>query len=572
MLKMRSQLNQLSTLIDTKQWSSAQALRIQIEPQIGNLPPSRTAIYTQLNLAENLMRLKQANIPNAPTTENIAQLIAKNLQQAKSLGDKKAETYALGKLGGLYEQTQQWSIAQDLTQQALVLAQAINAPENSYRWQWQLGRILKAQGNEEQAIAAYTQAVKTLQSLRGDLVGIDADIQFSFRESVEPVYRELVSLLLQPSTSKASQKYLTQARQVIESLQLAELDDFFKEACLDKKPTQIDRLDPFAAVIYPIILADRLEVIVSLPQQPLRQYATSLPQEKLESIIEELRQKLVIRSRNNFLPLSQQIYDWLIRPIESDLIKSGIETLVFVLDGDLRNIPMAVLHDGNQNYLLEKYNIALTPGLELLPPKKLEEQKFKILGAGLTESRDGFSPLEYVEEEMKQIKSEMPSKILLNRTFTSQNLQTYLQSDLFPIVHIATHGQFSSKAEETFILAWDDRININSLGNLLETSETGQGVELLVLSACETAVGDKAATLGLAGMAVKTGASSTLATLWSVNDEGTANFIHEFYKHLRNANATKAEALRQAQIALLKNPQYKHPIYWAPYILVGNWL
>ncbi|MEO0683667.1 MAG: CHAT domain-containing protein [Cyanobacteria bacterium J06649_11] len=341
---------------------------------------------------------------------------------------------------------------------------------------------------------------------------------------------------------------------------------------MDNKPTQIDKLDPFAAVIYPIILADRLEVILSLPQQPLRHYATSLPQEKLESIIEELRQKVVIRSRNNFLPLSQQIYDWLIRPIESDLTKSGIETLIFVLDGDLRNIPMAVLHDGNQNYLIEKYNIALTPSLELLPPKKLEKQKFKILGAGLTESRDGFSPLEYVEEEMKQIKSEMPSKILLDRKFISQNLQTYLQSDLFPIVHIATHGQFSSKAEETFLLAWDDRININSLGNLLETSETGQGVELLVLSACETAVGDKAATLGLAGMAVKTGASSTLATLWSVNDEGTANFIHEFYKHLRNANATKAEALRQAQIALLKNPQYKHPIYWAPYILVGNWL
>ncbi len=572
MLKMRSQLNQLSTLIDTKQWSSAQALWIQIEPQLANLPPSRTAIYAQLNLAQSLTRLKQANLANVPTTENIAQLVANNLQQAKSLGDKKAEAYALGKLGGLYEQTQQWSTAQDLTQQALVLAQAINTPESSYRWQWQLGRILKAQGNEKEAIAAYTQAVKTLQSLRGDLVAMDADIQFSFRESVEPVYRELVSLLLQPNTSQPSQKSLTQARQVIESLQLAELDDFFKEACLDKKPTQIDGLDPLAAVIYPIILADRLEVIVSLPQQPLRHYATSLPQDKLESIVEQLRQKLVIRSRNDFLPLSQQIYDWLIRPVETDLAKSGIETLVFVLDGALRNIPMAVLHDGNQKYLIEKYNIALTPSLQLLPPKKLEKQNIRVLGAGLTESRQGFSALEYVGEEMKQIKSEIPSKIMLDREFTGQNIQTYLESNFFPIVHIATHGQFSSKAVETFILAWDNQININGLNNLLQVSKKNQAVELLVLSACETAVGDKRAALGLAGIAVKAGARSTLATLWSVNDEGTANFIHEFYKHLRNPKETKAEALRQAQIALLKNSQYRHPVYWAPYILVGNWL
>ncbi|BAY12013.1 CHAT domain-containing protein [Calothrix sp. NIES-2098] len=573
-LKMRSQFNQLSTLIDTKQWSSAQKLWSQIQPQLANLPASRTAIYAQLNLAQSLTRLQQANVPDAPTTATIAQLVANNLQQARSLGDKQAEAYALGKLGGLYEQTQQWSIAQDLTQQALVLAQAINTPEIAYRWQWQLGRLLKVQGNEAGAIAAYSQAVNTLQSLRSDLVAIDADIQFSFRESVEPVYRELVSLLLQPGNSQSSQKSLNQARQVIESLNLAELDNFLKEACLDKKPTQIDRLDPLAAVIYPIILADRLEVILSLPQQPLRHYATSIPQDRLESIIEKLRQKLVIRSKEDYLPLSQQVYDWLIRPVETELVKSGIKTLVFLPDGVFRNMPMAALHDRNQNYLVEKYNIAFTPSLQLLPPKRLQQKNFKVLGAGLTEARQGFSPLEYVEEEMKQIKSEVSSTVLLNQEFTNKNLQTYLKSAVFPIVHIATHGKFSSKAVETFILAWDERIRINDLDNLLQIPEQkkGQPVELLVLSACETAVGDKRAALGLAGIAVKAGASSTLATLWSVNDEATANLMRQFYKHLSISKETKAEALRRAQIALLKDPQYEHPVYWAPYILVGNWL
>ncbi|MBD2354841.1 CHAT domain-containing protein [Tolypothrix sp. FACHB-123] len=573
MLKMRSQLNQLSTLIDTKQWTSAQTLWSQIQPQLAQIPPSRTAIYAQLNLAQSLIRLKQANLPNAPTIENIAQLVANNLQQAKTLGDKQAQAYALGKLGGLYEQTQQWKIAQDLTQQALVLAQAINTPEIAYRWQWQLGRLLKVQGDEAGAIAAYTQAVNTLQSLRSDLVAVDPDIQFSFRESVEPVYRELVSLLLQPGATQPSQETLDQARQVIESLQLAELDDFFREACLDRKYTPVDRLDPVAGVIYPIILPERLEVIISLPQQPLRHYTTSLPQAELETIVEKLRRTLVIRSKEDFLPLSQQVYDWLIRPVEADLVKSGIKTLVFVPDGVFRNIPMAALHDSNKQYLVEKYNIALTPSLHLLPPKKLAQHNFKVLGAGLTEARQGFSALEYVEQEMKEIKSEVPSTVLLNQEFTSQNLQTYLQSAVFPILHIATHGKFSSKAIETFILAWDDRIRINDLDNLLQIPERKQqqAIELLVLSACETAVGDKRAALGLAGIAIKAGASSTLATLWSVNDEATANLMRQFYKHLSSTKETKAEALRHAQIALLKDPQSEHPVYWAPYILVGNW-
>ncbi|BAY33422.1 hypothetical protein NIES2107_53180 [Nostoc carneum NIES-2107] len=572
-LKMRSQLNQLSIFIEQKKWTLAQTLWSQIQPQLANLPPSRASIYAQLNLVQSLIRLQQANIPDAPTMESIGKLLANNLQQAKTLGDKQAEAYALGKLGRLYEYTKQWGIAQELTQQALVLAQAINTSEIAYRWQWQLGRLLKQQGDETGTIAAYTQAVNTLQSLRSDLVAIDPDVQFSFRESVEPVYRELVSLLLKPGNSQPSQKALIQARQVIESLQLAELDDFLREACLDKKYAQIDQLDPQAAIIYPIILADRLEVILSLPKQPLQHYVTVLPEEQLETIVEKLRKKLVIRSKQDFLPLSKQIYDWLIRPVEAELVKSGIKTLVFVPDGVFRNIPLAALHDGKQ-FVIEKYSVALTPSLQLLPPKRLLQRNFKVLGAGLTEARQGFSPLEYVEEELKKIKSEVPSTVLLNEDFTSKNLKTYLKSSFFPIVHIATHGKFSSKAIETFILAWDEQIRINELDNLLQIPEQKkrESVELLVLSACETATGDKRAALGLAGIAVRAGANSTLATLWAVNDEATANLMRYFYKYLSNSQEGKAEALRRSQLALLKDPLYEHPVYWAPYILVGNWL
>jgi CHAT domain-containing protein len=142
------------------------------------------------------------------------------------------------------------------------------------------------------------------------------------------------------------------------------------------------------------------------------------------------------------------------------------------------------------------------------------------------------------------------------------------------VVHLATHGQFSSKAEDTFILTWDDRINIKQLNNVLKTRDLTESsiIELLVLSACQTAVGDKRAALGLAGMAVRAGARSTLASLWSVNDAATASFMIKFYQNLADNKVTKAEAVRRAQLSLLQNPDYSHPYFWAPFILVGNWL
>lgn len=571
--KIKAKLNQLSLLVETEQWSGAQAMWPQIEPQIANLPPSRAAIYAQINLAHSLTQLKQNTAANIPTWPAIAQLVANSAQQAKSLGDRRSYALALGILGGVYEQTKQWSSARELTEEALLLSQGINAPDIAYRWHWQLGRLLKVQGDIKGAIAAYTQAVSALQSLRSDLVAINPDIQFSFRESVEPVYRQLVSLLLQPGDIEPSQQNLLLARNVIESLQLAELDNFFREACLDTKPAQIDRVDPQTAVIYPIILPDRLEVILSLPQKPLRHYATFLSDSEVESVAEKFRQALVIRSKREYAPFAQQVYDWLIRPAETDLANSGVKTLVFVLDGSLRNIPMAALNDGKQ-YLIEKYSIALTPGLQLLDPKQLQRGKIRVLGAGLTQARQGFPPLENVARELKEIKSEVPSVVLLDRDFTRQNLQGKIKSADFDIVHIATHGKFSSKAAETFILAWDDRLSINQLDSLLESSEENrqQPVELLVFSACETAAGDKRAALGIAGMAVRAGARSTVATLWAVNDAATVELMSQFYKELTSTKETKAEVLRRAQLSLLRNPLYKHPIFWAPYILVGNWL
>ncbi|MEW6492879.1 MAG: CHAT domain-containing protein [Cyanobacteriota bacterium] len=593
-LNVQAQLNQLSLGIETQQGSVVEDLLPKIQSQLSQLPPSRVTVYAQIDLAKNLMEIgswgageqgswgagergsggageqeRNSQFPISNPSE-IAQLLATAVQQAQSLGDQRAEAYALGNLGKLYEQTQQWSSAQELTQKALMLSQSINAPDVAYRWQWQLGRLLKAQGKTKSAIAAYSEAVNTLQTLRNDLLAVSPDVQFSFRESVEPVYRQFVSLLLQ---GEASQENLAKARDVIESLRIAELNNFFREACLDTQSVQIDQIDNKAAVFYPIILSDRLEVILSLPQQPLRRYTTPISQNELESIIDQLRQTLVIRSQLDFMPYSQTIYDWLIRPIETDLANSKVDTLVFTLDGSLRNIPMAALHDGNQ-YLVENYNIALSPSLQLVDPKPLPSGALKTLAAGLTQARLGFAPLKYVAQEVEEIRSELASVVLLNQEFTSEAFRKELESSSLSVVHIATHGRFSSNAEETFILAWDGRINVKEFDQILQPIDQNRpkSIDLLVLSACETAAGDKRAALGLAGVAVRTGARSTLATLWSVSDFATAKLMGLFYKELTQVKSTKAEALRHAQVTLLKDPQYQHPIYWAPFVLVGNWL
>jgi CHAT domain-containing protein len=572
LIRAEAQTNLLSLLLHAEQWSPAQTVWPQIQSELSHLPVSRASISAQINFSQSLIRLKQQQNPPTPTWTEIGQQLAGVADQARVLGDRRSQAYALGTLGEVYEINRQWADATQLTRQALLLSQSINAADITYRWQWQLGRIFKAQPDQDRAIASYSEAVKTLQTLRSDLAGINPDVQFSFRDSVEPVYRQLVDLLLQSEGATAvNQAHLVQARSVIESLQVAELENFLRSACLDAKPKQIDQMDPTAAVIYPIVLADRLELIVSLPQQPLRHYASPVPEVEVNRVVGKLKRELQT-SRGRPLSLSQTVYNWLIRPIEADLKSAQVETLVFIPDGILRNIPMAALNDG-QTYLAQQYNLATTPGLLLLDSSPLQARKLKVITAGLTEARQGFSPLPNVSQELAQIKSEVPTSQLLDQDFTSAALQREIRALPFPVVHLATHGQFSSDPDQTFILTWDDRIGINQLNTLLQARSTisTTPIELLILSACQTATGDSRAALGLAGIAVKAGARSTLASLWSVDDAATAELMGKFYQELASGRASKSEALRQAQSRLIEGGLYSSAYYWSGFILVGNW-
>ncbi|WP_413160378.1 CHAT domain-containing protein [Capilliphycus salinus ALCB114379] len=588
--QIRSKLNALSFLLELTEWLPLEndtdwQRKIQskinfektnwrkIESQINGLPSGRTAIYAKIDLVQSLMKLAG----NQPELDRkIEPILLSAIEEAKRLGDPRVQSYTRGYLGQLYEQRQQWKEAKIYTEDALFLAQSIPAEEIVYQWQWQLGRIFKNQGKSKRqsAIASYQGAVQSLQSLRKDLVAIRQDVQFDFRDRVEPVYRELVDLLL--TSENPPPENLKQAREVLEKLQLAELDNFFQDACLEAQPKAIDQIDSNAIVIYGILLENRLEIIASLPKtQDLFHYRTPVSKTELTSTLKQLRFNLQKPyAYQEIKRLSEQLYRGLLEPLETKL--KGDETLVFVLDGELRNLPMSALYDG-QHYLIEKHPVVIQPGLQLLDPKPIS-RPLNALSAGLVEPpeefRQQFALLLNVPEELEKIQDVVAeSEQLLNEEFNRENLEKQMSSSSFEVIHLATHGQFSSQAEKTFILASDGAINIKQLDNLFRIQEPNKtrNIDLLVLSACETAPGDNRAVLGLAGMAVRAGARSTIASLWSLNDRSAVEFMGHFYEQLVQGKS-RAEALRQAQLMFLQQKNgYDAPLYWAPYILVGDW-
>ena len=606
--KNKAQLNLLSLLVQnqtllnrhfpsptSRSWSkkTISHLIANIETNLTHLPVTRTTVYDRLNLVQSLIYLQPNTVEFASPIVQQCQSSSKDLkvswaniesevkialEQANQLQDKPAVAYASGYLGAVYQQTEKLTLAQQLTEQALLSidSNAIDntaAPEITYLWQWQLGRIYQLQNNVEAALQAYDSAFDSLQSLKSNLVAVNPEMQFAFRNQIEPLYRERVTLLL--SDLKPSQENLIQARDTIEALQLAQLNNFFREACLDAPPQKIEQLDPTAAIIYSIILRDRLAVILSQPQQPLKYEQTTIEPQVIDRALENLYATFsrISLTKSKSLQPNQIFYNWLVRPFENELAPNQTNTLVFILDGIMRGIPVSALHDGKQ-YLIEKYGLALTPGLQLLTSRPLTSDTLETIAGGLTESRQGFGSLPNVELEVSEIADLVPSEILLDKNFTRDRLREKITTLSYPVVHLATHGQFSSRAEDTFLLTWDDRINVKYLDRLLQDRDFTEDtpIELLILSACQTATGDKQAPLGLAGVAVRSGARSTLATLWRIEDNSAAELMIEFYRAIKKPGTTKAEALRQAQLSLLRSPKYQHPYYWSAFVLVGNWL
>ena len=497
---------------------------------------------------------------------------------AEQVGDARTRSYADGYLGHVYETEHRYDEALQLTRRAVFSAQSANAPESLFRWQWQLGRLLAATGKLDEAIASYDHATTSVRPIRMEVASAWGNDSMAGEDSVRALYFELADLLLHRAAltgdSQGAEQYLRRARDAIETYKATELRDYFRDDCVDTlqaRITKMDRLAAGTAVVYPIVFADRLELLVSLPNG-LKRLSIPVSSATLTQEVRAFRKTVEKRTTREYLPHAQQLYDWLIRPLEPDLASFRIDTLVFIPDGPLRTVPMAALHDGQQ-FLIEKFALATTPGLNLTDPKPIDRNKIRLLSSGLTRAVQGFPSLPFVEDEINSIRTLYQGDQLLNAEFSTPRLEQELRDRPYGILHIATHGWFASDTTQSYLLTYNGKLTIDELDRLIGLFRYRKDpLELLTLSACQTGIGDDRSALGLAGVAIKAGARSAIATLWFINDEASATLVSEFYRQLRNPAQSKAQALQQAQLKLLADRVYEHPAYWSPFLLLNNWL
>ena len=561
-----------------------QAARILLDEARASLrqaEPSHETAYDLIQLGRAYHRLAQT----APELTLQADTV---LQQAidlsQALPNSQVLSYAWGYRGRLYEEAKRYNEALTLTRQAIWAAQQAGAPESLYLWQWQSGRLLRSLGNRTAALETYGHAVESLETIHTALQHRQVVMQAPFRDTVGPLYFEFADLLLkqagtlEPLKSQAAaaqyEAYLQRAQRAIEQFKTAELRDYFGDACVaaaQPRETALATVSRHAAIIYPILLAERTELLLNLPTG-LKRVVVPVPGRQIEQRARFLRRALQARDPLRYLRHAQQLYGWLVQPLRAYLKASRLETLVFVPDGALRLIPLAALHDG-QHYLIEQYAVAITPSLMLTEPQPLSRETLQVLAAGMTESAEAFPPLPLVRQELRAIHDLYGGTVLLDDAFSVSQLDATLRQGAFGIVHIASHGQFAPDAAESFLLTAHGRLTMTQLAQMVGRLRfRDQPLDLLTFSACETAQGNDRAALGLAGVAIQSGARSALATLWQVSDEASAALMQAFYQHLHEPGVSRARALQQAQVKLLKQERFADPFFWAPFLLINNWL
>ncbi|MBD2564091.1 MULTISPECIES: CHAT domain-containing protein [Nostoc] len=593
-----AKVNLISLLLEIKKWSDLtngstqvitieQSLQILVEElligqgKFQQLSPIES-VHIQLNLAQALIQINQDDqLKQLLFSGGNSLLAALSIAKAASflaqeLDNKRAKSYALGTLGNIYNYLGQTLEAKQYLEAAMRLAQSVQAWDIAYQWQWQLGRLYQQIQESNKAIQSYAAAINSLNQVRGSILAVNPEIQLEFKEKIEPVYQEYMELLL--SQDKPIFKQVVKLQ---EQLKLVELENFLQCGQFSKiSLINSEKLTELPSIIYLIKLKNRVEIIVRTLQGTFHKNTVefSLVSDIIDSLVAGTqKQEFTGIRESNFLIQTQSLYNSLFAPIKKYLPDSG--NLVFILDTYFQNLPLSILHDG-ENYLLKHYSISISLSSDLWQSQSLNPKTLKALVAGISEIppsfknslvTKNFEALPEVKTEIANIKTKTApgSKLLLNAEFTSDNFRQNMEDDQITIIHLSTHGQFSSDAEKTFVLAWNVPLIAKELNFLLKTERSG--IDLLVLSACQTAKGDRRSALGIAGIAAQAGAGSILASLWLVEANSTGLLMSEFYKGLING-MTKAEALRQAQLKLISNPKYSHPYFWAGFILVGNWL
>jgi CHAT domain-containing protein/Tfp pilus assembly protein PilF len=546
-------LSVVRAMLNESELSSRFDYRLQARKLLKNAPPSR--IKAELLISLSFLE-----------EEKSIELLKEAISIAERFEAERIEAFALLRLGEVYESAKQYEQALFSTERGESISQQIMANDILYRLQWLSGRIYRTTGEQQEAIVSYRNAIAALQKLRQALSGNLFLLQAKPSQSPESIYREFIMLLLENNPNRQIKETLD----TYEQLQLSELQSFFGDACLElRQAVTTPHFSPYSAIIHTIILEDSTHAILELPNGSVYTHRIEIKASQLEKLLKQWRKQLEnIAVPAEFLELSQYFYSLLIEPLESPLAESQVKELTFVNDGLLRNVPMAALHDGKQ-FLIEKYPISISIGLNLKSPAPSNEKKeASIFGLSLPIKKPNsdlveFPPLPFVKQETQQVKEIVGGERLIDRDFSQASFEKEIVEDR-SIVHMATHGEFGGSLKSTFLRTFDRSVSLPEFERIV--GQRQKAIDLLVLSACDTASGNQKAVLGLAGVAIRSGVSQVVASLWAIDDETTPKIIAEFYRYLEKGLSV-SQALRQAQIDRIKDTYVSR---WSAFIAIKN--
>ncbi|MEM7544652.1 MAG: CHAT domain-containing protein [Pseudomonadota bacterium] len=459
------------------------------------------------------------------------------------------------------------------TARAAQFASLTASDDIAFSADWIRAEALSRAGRMDAAASAYEAAFIGLRDFRAR-APLGAPPATSARRFAPRRFQlDYIDFLLRTGSDVPS---LSKARDLVEDLKLDEIDDYFAERCTPARGrvAAAGTLEGEAAVLYPVVFADRTEVIWTIGGE-IGKYVVPMGREALRAEITRLRYLIDLRVPTVTQP-ARALYDALIAPLAPQLAAASVRTLVIAPDGPLRALPFAALWDG-QLWLGQQYGLATILGLGLLDQDQAELAQANVLAAGAEDVGGGYAALPSVPLELEAIRETFDAAVLGEAAFSADALSAEISRRPYDIVHIATHAEFGARPSDNFIVTSEGRLDVTRLEATLRARaiQTSSPVGLLTLSACNTAAeldGDAAerAPLGLAGVGFRAGARSVLASLWPAEDLSTALLMEEFYRAL-NTGVGRGEALRRAQSALISDPATAEPFQWANFLLIGDW-
>ena len=553
----------------------------------------------------------------AKAIENYHQQLAIVLE----LKDKQGQGAALGNLGLAYQDLGNYAKAIEYQQQHLVISREIKDRQGESYALNNLGLIMALENQTELAILFYKESVSIRESIRSDLHGLKKEEQQSFVRTVSHTYRTLADLLIK-------QGRIIEALQVLDLLKIQELEDYLKnvkgnertargigllepekaisaqlsaidyekipslnrdlasriqqlpKSEINKVPDYLQKLPQGAVIIYPLILEDRIELIVFSANTLPTKHTVPIQSLELSELVKNFRADLQDNNSIDVKDSGKKLYDILIKPIEADLRQAKTKTILYSPDGILRYIPLAALYDGKQ-WLIEQYRINNLISYSLFDSDSKLQTNIHILAGAFGgkggELRGGMGGLPSTIPEVNNIAATFSKTTeLIGRDFTADSTKSRVVGQT--IVHLATHALFQSGSPlDSYVLFGDDsKVTLSAISdwNL-------KNIDLVVLSACQTGLGasaNGAEILGFGYQVQKAGAKASIASLWTVSDGGTQLLMQAFYENLRKGNPSLSTSLRDAQLSMIhrpiKNgePNFEHPYFWSAFVLIGNGL